>query len=373
MLHLDIPTNAEFSDLAEKRADACVSIYLNTTPVTQEVQASRIELKNLIKDAQMQLEEAAFDKRRLASLLEPLSALLDDDEFWKYQANSLAVFATPDDVRTFRLANKLLPTVQVSDRFHLNPLFRATTFSHAAFILALSENDVRLLEMHADLPPEQVNVPDLPKDAASSVGKSTLNDRSHSNRIHGSEGQNVRFEQYVRQVDAALRPVLMDREAPLVLAATGRLAAIFKQHCSYANLLPDSIADSPDRLSEGELAERARPVLDKAYAAKIDAMRGLYEQRKGEDRTTTDIADAARAATFGAIDTLLVDIDSVVPGSVDDETGAVTFADEGDASTYGVIDQITVRTFANGGTVIAVRREDVPDGKPLAAILRYPF
>src|SRR5690606_28910832 len=114
-----------------------------------------------------------------------------------------------------------------------------------------------------------------------------------------------------------------DREAPLVLAATGRLAAIFKQHCSYANLLPDSIADSPDRLSEGEFAERARPVLDKAYAGKIDAMRGLYEQRKGEDRTTTDIADAARAASFGAIDTLLADIDSVVPGSVDDETGSV--------------------------------------------------
>jgi hypothetical protein len=42
--------------------------------------------------------------------------------------------------------------VQVSDRFHLNPLFRAITFSHSAFILVLSENAARLVEMNADLP-----------------------------------------------------------------------------------------------------------------------------------------------------------------------------------------------------------------------------
>jgi hypothetical protein len=62
MLHLDLPTREKFSLLAKERADTCVSIYLNTTPVTQDVQASRIELKNFVKEAQTQLEDAAFDK-----------------------------------------------------------------------------------------------------------------------------------------------------------------------------------------------------------------------------------------------------------------------------------------------------------------------
>ncbi len=52
MLHVDIPTKSEFSRLAERRADPCVSICLNTTPVTQDVQASRIEMKNFIREAQ---------------------------------------------------------------------------------------------------------------------------------------------------------------------------------------------------------------------------------------------------------------------------------------------------------------------------------
>ncbi|WP_366555221.1 baeRF11 domain-containing protein [Aquibaculum sediminis] len=326
-----------------------------------------------MREAQRQLEENSFDKRALEALLEKLHDLQDDDAFWNHQANSLAVFATPDNIRTYRLANHLTPMVQVADRFHLKPLFRAVTFPNSAFILALSENAVRLVEMEADLPPETVKVPNLPKDAASSVGKSTLNDRSFSGRIHGSEGQNVRFQQYARQVDAALRPILAGRETPLILAATGRLASVYAEVNSYPHLLADTIGESPDRLSDGELAQRARPILDAAYEKELAEVRALFERRTGERRTTTDISDAARAATFGAVDTLLVDIDSVVPGSVDDETGAVTFMKEDDATAYGVVDTIAARAFANGARVLGVRQADIPGGKELAAILRYSF
>lgn len=373
MLYVDIPTRSEFSALSSARADACVSIYLKTTPVTQQTSASRIEFGNMIRETQRQLEEAGFDKRRLATLLEQLNDLLDDDEFWRHQANSLALFATPDMLRTYRLANELVPIVQVADRFHLKPFFRAVTFSHSAFILALSENAVRLVEMYADLPPTIVKVPGLPKDAASSVGKSTLNDRTFSGRIHGSEGQNVRFQQYVRQVDAALRPVLAGRETPLILAATGRLASVFPQINSYPHLLDEIVADSPDRLSDAELAQRARPILDKAYAQEIDAIRTLFDKRASEHRTTTDISDAARAATFGAINTLLLDIDSVVPGFVDDENGAVRFVEKDDAQAYGIVDEIAARAFASGARVLGVRRNEIPGGQELAAILRYPL
>jgi hypothetical protein len=373
MLYLDIPTRSEFSSLSAARADACVSIYVKTSPLTQEADAARIELGNLVREAQHQLEESGLDKRRIGALIEELHDLLDDDEFWRFQANSLAVFATPDSIRTFRLANDLVSMVQVSDRFHLKPLFRAVTFPHSAFVLALSENAVRLVEVHSDLPPTTVKVPGLPKDAASSVGKSTLNDRTYGGRVHASEGQNVRFQQYARQVNAALRPILAGRETPLILAATGRLASVFAQVNSYPHLLSGTVADSPDRLSDLELAQKARPVLDKAYAQEIEDIRALFDKRSNDRRTTTDISDAARAATFGAVQTLLLDIDSVVPGFVDEESGAVTFVEKDDAKAYGVVDEIAARAFASGAKVLGVRREDIPGGKELAAILRYPL
>lgn len=373
MLYVDIPSRTEFSLLANQRADACVSIYLKTTPVTQNVQASRIEMGNLVKEAQKQLEEAEFDKRRLDALIVSLNDLLDDDKFWRFQARSLAVFATPDNVRTYRLANDLVSMVQVADRFHIKPLFRAISFPHTAFILALSENAVRLFELNTDQPAIEVEAPGLPKDMASSVGRAPNNERTFTSRIRGMEGHNVLLGQYAREVDAALRPILAGRETPLVLAATGRLANLFKQVSSYSNVVPETITGSPDHLTEAELTKRARPILDNAYAKQISDIKALYEKRAGERRTTTDISDAARAATFGAIQTLLVNIDAVVPGFVDDETGAVSFVDKDNAKAYGVIDEITARAFASGATVLGVRREDVPGGHDLAAILRYPF
>lgn len=371
MLHVDIPTRSEFASLSGTRADACVSIYLRTTPITQDTDASRIELGNLIREAQHQLEAAGLNKRRLAPLMDELGDLVDDDEFWMFQANSLAIFATPDQIRTYRLANELVSTVQVSDRFHLKPLFRAVTFPHSAFILAFSENAVRLIETHADLPPVEVKVPGMPKSAADSVGKSTLNKRNYSRRLHASEGQNIRFQQYARKVDAALRPILAGRETPLILAATGRLADVFLQLNSYPHLLPDTISESPDRLSAGELAEKARPVLDAAYEQEIREIRELFEQRTSDGRTVTDVSDAARAATFGAVETLLVDIDSVVPGFVDDETGAVTFSESEDATSYGVVAEIAARALSSGAQVLGVRRDEIPGKGDLAAILRY--
>lgn len=373
MLYVDVPTRPEFKVLNEVRTDACVSIYLETTPLTQDSDASRIEMKNLAKQAREQLEAVGLDKRRLAALMEYFDDLVDDEEFWRLQANSLAVLATPDALRTFRLANRLSSSVSVSDRFHLKPLLRAITFPNSAFVLALSENAVRLVEIHANLPAAAVKVDGLPKDAASAVGKSTLNDRSPSGRIHGSEGQNVRFRQYARQVDAALRPVLAGRETPLILAATGRLASVYRSVNSYPNLLPDGIENSPDRISDAELADAVRPVLDAANTTELAALKTLYEERAGDGRATCDPSDGARAATYGAIETLLVDIDAIIPGVVDEQTGAITFADKADATNYGVVDEIAGRALASGARVLGVRKADLPGKGDLAAILRYPI
>ena len=79
----------------------------------------------------------------------------------------------------------------------------------------------------------------------------------------------------------------------------------------------------------------------------------------------------ARAATFGLVATVLVDIDEVVPGQVDEETGAITIDDTDDAVNYGVVDEIARRVWLNGGHVLAVRRSDIPGNGSVAAILRY--
>lgn len=146
MLHIDLPSRSEIERLAAWRGAPAVSIYLRTTPLTEDAGKDRIELKNLLKTAVAQLEEAGTDKRQIWPIEEAVSALAEDDAFWAFQANSLAIFVTPERVMAFRLPNLLTSMVEVSDRFHLKPILRALTFPHHAYVLPIGMGAVRLVE-----------------------------------------------------------------------------------------------------------------------------------------------------------------------------------------------------------------------------------
>jgi release factor family 11 len=370
ILPTDIPTRAQLERLLAARDPSSVSIYLPTNPSSRG-DAERIELKNLASEASTQLDEAGVARAHVAAIDDELADLVDDDEFWRYQARSLALFLTPTTSTTFRLPNNLAAVVEVSDRFLLKPLLRAVTFPHTAFVLALSQNSVRLLEIAPGLEPAEIRIPDLPTDVASAVGKSSIRDRAPSGRMQGSEGQKTRIRQYARQIDQALRPLLNGLDLPLILAAADPIDSIYRSVNSYPNLLAAGLPGNPDASSAAQLTESARRVLDDLYAAELRTIRETYALRASQRRASADIADVARAATYGLVDTVLVDIDAAVAGSIHEETGAITIDDTDDAVNYGVVDEIARRVWLNGGNVLAVRRDDIPGNGSVAAILRY--
>jgi hypothetical protein len=357
-MHVDIPTRAEIESLIAVEAPGCVSLYVPSSPLTQEAQQARIVLRNLSAQAAPAAEVA-----------DALDDLAEDDEFWEHQANSLAVFAAPGRVRTFRLANALSEAVRVGDRFDVKPLLRAVTFPNAAFVLALAQGSVRLLEVAASMPTSDVRVPGMPSDAASAAGKASIADRSPSGRIQGSEGQKLRMTQYARKVDAALRDVLAGRHLPLILAAAPPLDTIFRSVCTYPRLADEGIQGNPEGEPDDVLTAHARAVLDRIYAAELRGVHDLFDERGAQGRAASEISDVARAATIGAVDTLIVDIDVHLPGAID-EAGAIEH--DGDAEAPGITDELVRRTLQHSGRVLAVRSEDVPGGGAAAAVLRYP-
>ncbi|HET6869620.1 MAG TPA: hypothetical protein VFH80_27150 [Solirubrobacteraceae bacterium] len=372
ILPTDIPTRAEIDRLLEHRAASSVSIYLPTDPASNG-DAERIEFKTLAAQASSQLGDTGVGVRVIRPFEDEIGYLYDDEEFWRYQARSLAAFATPESLITFRLPNRLLSQVDVSDRFHLRPLLRTLTFPHVAFVLALAQGSVRVVEVTPDLDPVRINVDDLPSDVAGAAGKSSIADRAPIRRIQGSEGQKVRMRQYARQVDRALRPFLNGLEVPLILAATDPIDSIYRSVNTYPHLLAEGISGNPETVSDAELAASSRTILDDLYAAQLRDVQELYERRTADGRALSDIAEVARAATFGAVETLLVDIDAAVPGTLDDQTGAVSFADSATGDVHDVTDEIARRAWLSGARVLAVRDRDIPGGGGIAAILRYPL
>ena len=376
MLHTDIPTRDDVDALAAVREHPCVSIYLSTTPLPKDADMARVELKNQLSEAVQQLRAAGTDRHLIEQQEEILVDLIEDVDFWRLLSYSLAIFATPTSVRTFRLPNRLSTALEVSDRFYLKPLLRAVTFPQAAFVLALAQNSVRLLEISAESPVYAVPVPGLPSDVADAVGLPSINGRTQDShimggRIQGAEGQKVRMRQYARAIDRALWPVLSGLDLPLILAAAEPLSGIYRSVNSYPNLTEAIIPGNPEETPDEELGRAARGILDELYAAELDDLKDRMARRAAHGRAVTDLSDVARAATYGAVDTLFVDIDQSVPGLVDEETGAVTLSAEDDAVTYGVVDEILRRALLSGAEIFAVRADDMPGGGAVAAGVRF--
>jgi hypothetical protein len=373
MLHIDLPSRAEIDSLIDHRGSPALSIYLPTTPRTQDAQADRIALKNLLREGLAQIAAAGADIRTGRAIEAAVEEVIGDDAFWAEQANSLALFVTPAKLRSFRLANRLTAQVEVSDRFLLKPLLRAVTFPQDAFVLAIGMGGVRLVEVSGELPPHEVKVPGLPRDAAHAASA-----RSHLPKrgdMVGGEGgsENALLGRYARAVDAALRPVLAGHERPLILAAAEPMASIFRAVCSYPHMAEQVLGGSADHAPDHALADDARGVLDGIHAAQLATLAELFARRAAQGRATGDVALAARAATFGAVDTLIVDMDAELPGTVGEEDGVVHFAEAADGVTYSITDEIARRALRQGARVLSARRADIPGGGDLAAVLRYPI
>jgi Bacterial archaeo-eukaryotic release factor family 11 len=370
ILHTDTPTRSQVDRLLLARDAASVSIYVPTNPASDGA-AERIALKNAANAAVQQLVERGTSRADVAAITEELGSLVDDPDFWRYQARSLGVLASPSSMRTFRLATTLAgEIVDVSDRFLVKPLLRAVAFPQAALILALSQGSVRLVELVADADPFEVSVPDMPGSAADAVGKASITDRSAARRLTGSEGQKVRITQYARQVDQAIRSTVTAAGLPLILVATSPTDELFRAVSSSPELVAQSVNASPEGWSDTDLATAARRVLDDVHAAKLRDVLTTYEQRVGQQRAETDLATLARAATYGMIDTLLVDLDAFVPGTIDAD-GALVYAETDDARTYGLTDEIARRTWLAGGAVLPIRQDQLPSDTPAAGLLRW--
>jgi hypothetical protein len=338
MHHIDIPTLAEFKELAQIKGETCISLYLPTSPLVENIRANRTAFKDLAKEVLAQLKEAGADKNEIAifqdrfdHLAAPEHNVQDEDKirklqrakpdpieaFWHYQAHGLAVLSTPAMMRTFRLPNSPKPLAEVADRFHLTPLIRAMTSPHDIFVLALAEESVRLIHAFANFPPVRLQVPDLPESAEGATRRPSIHVRAPRRRLQNLEGEKVLLHQYVRKVEQAIFNALAGLNTPLVLAAAEPIAAMFRSVNTYPRLAAEGIEGNPHPMTDAELEDAAIPILDRLYSRELQAVIALYDELKPR-RATTDVSYAAHAATAGAIDQLLVDLDAVVPGLVSD-------------------------------------------------------
>lgn len=370
-MRLSLPTDDDLTELTKHRDAASVSIYLPSTPITRDVDAVQLALKTATSDVEAQLRGLDVPKKQVDEVVKYLEDLQSDREFWGFQGNSLAIFVAPGAVRAYRLANSLHSLVAVGDRFDIGPLLRAVTFTNSGYVLSVAEGRNRLLELSADAPPIELEL-ELPDELDGVLDDPKYQGRFDQHRADGTTGDRIERERYSRLVHEAVLAHVAESTLPMILAASQDLQPAYRAVNTYRGLLESGIDANPEALSVDDLNTRARVILDKYYENKLAEWRELFGTRQANGLATSQLSEVARAATASGVESLMLDMESTLEGSIDD-TGVVHEVAEPDAESYGIVDEIAARVLRSGGTVKAVRAGDLPDSTPVAAMLRFPM
>ncbi|WP_145362765.1 baeRF7 domain-containing protein [Stratiformator vulcanicus] len=399
---MDRFTRKELDKLLAYRGDVVLTITMPTHRTGgPELREDRIRFKNLLNEAQGQLEEFNADESVQKTTLRPLVELQDDENFWEHQGDGLVAFVgvksgEADLFATYRMPVEFESRCVVDHRPDVAPLVQVVQGDGRYFVLAVSPNRVRLFEgsrfglteiEHAAMPENLVEALRIDEYKEHLQFHSVGADSSGGDAIyHGQGGSDLdrrkatELTSYFRRIDDALAEALGTGEAPLVFAGVEYLYPIFKEATRYSALLDEPVAGNPDDLSAQDLFEKAWPLVHQQYRTGLDEKLERLSKAVTTDLGETDPDKVFASSLDGAVETLYVSKKAWISGQADDSNRVLIRTGEageaGTSSSRGehrnAIEDIVNRVLQYGGTVYYVEPEDLPESSELAAQYRYP-
>jgi len=357
--YTDHVTPDDIDLLLEVRAGPCVSFHLPTAVVTRETERDRIVLKNLRTEAFDQLTGLGLRRPDAEAILLPVDALLEDEGFWPYLSDGLAIYCSREVHTVHRLPFRFEPAVRVGDRFHLRPLIPLLSAGGVFFVITVSQQQVRLFEgTRHHLAP--IEVPGLPADMTSAL-----------RRWQGDEGQKLLYRMYFEQIERALRPEYRRHGDPLVFAGVEYLFPIFRDAICYRGLVDGCVAGNPDQISADELHGRAWPLVEPVFERPRQMAISSFRALEGIGRTSTDPATILGAVLDGRVETLFLQQSATLFGSFDEASRALEIHPTAGPQDHDLVARAARWAYGTGATLFTGEPPDIPAATPLAAIFRY--
>ena len=379
---MNVLTRNSLNLLMADHKGPCVSVFMPMHRSGPETQQDLIRFKNLIREAEERLITRGIRAPEARELLESAQKLLQGDLFHQHQSDGLAMFLSPEVFRTYMLPFVFEELVIVTDRFHIRPLLPLLSGDGRYYILALSQNKVRLLQgTHYSV--NEVSLADVPKNLAETLrdddswkdlhmhsalsGKGKLSAITHGDEVDSKEN----IKRYFRRIDKGLHELVRDERVPLVLAGVDYLHPIYKELNTYPHLMEAGVGGNPERLSAKELHAQAwtvvRPYFQKAQDEAVDQ----YKQFISSGRASNRVRKIILAASHGRIELLFVVPDFQQWGTFDPSTDEIHLHKKEKTGDEDLLEFTAIQTLLNGGNVYVVEPGTMPESDPFAAVFRY--
>ncbi len=314
---LNVLKLGDLGRIAERSGDPCVTILMPTHRHGRETQQGHIRMKNLLKEAGEQLKSSEHD----TSILDSLSPLAMENDFWQHQGEGLAIFLSSDDCHLFRLNRPVEEKVFVGSSFFLQPLVREHNSGGIYFVLTLSWDEAKLFRADGqslsliETPALPAKFEDLVLPRDPEVSLQNTSHRSVGNTIgtstamfHGQgEGEGkiaADRSHYLSLVGDEVAAATYNTGMPLVVVATnevlGHFEAASKVHVDA------KVEGSPSEWTDDELRDHAH----QAITAELKPDHKQFNERFGtalaQSQASDNLKEVLIAAKSGRVDALMV-------------------------------------------------------------------
>ena len=361
-----------------------VSIYMETHRRGADVAAQPLRLRAAIDEARGIISGDGTDG--VDDVLAPLEALIGDQDFWRHQADGLALFASRDFGRLYRLPVAMPDMVVVGPTFHTRPLIEFLQAPERFWVLSVTQKEVRMWEgsISGMAPVDLATVPGSLQEAlGAEVVVDRLNLRSPRGRgsapvFHGhgagKDDTKQELQKFFRAVDAGVRDLLADEIGPIILAAVDYYHPIYHSVSKLENLVDEGIVGNVSGWDEGRIHAAAWPIAQKSVEDKLDIALELWERSYGRGKTESEPAAIAKLAVAGRIRLLLTEKGRTVWGRFDRSSGDIEIIGEGGTDPGGdavdLLDELAEVTIQHGGRALVLPDAKIPTDTGIAAVLR---
>lgn len=384
---MNLLTRDDLTELMNTHDNICLSIYMPTYRAGTETQQGRIRLKNLLREAEQRLTDSEMRSPEAKRFLAPIEDIIYDNQFWQQQRDGLAVFLSESLFYHYSLPLHFNEFLFIGQKFHLKPLLPLLSGDGKFYVLALSQNDVRVLQCtRASV--KELEIDEIPHSLAEAM-KYDDPERQlqfHTNTLEspgpraaaifhghgvGPDDAKNNILRYCRLIDQGLHDLLREEKVPLVLVGVEFIQSIYRAANTYAYLADEGLPGNPEELSPEDLQTLTWPLVEHYFHKAEQEAVTYYGPFSGTGRTTTDICEAVPAAQNGRIEILFMADGVQEWGRFDDYNNKVNLHLEPQVGDEDLYNFTAMQTILNGGTVYIMDPAKIPDGKNLAALFRY--
>jgi len=381
----------ELRTLATHRGYPCVSVYLPIHRAGQDNQQDPIRFKNLCRQVRDKLPASGMRGPEAREFLEPLTGMIENPDVWRNPGEGMAVFRSPEILRTYRLPIAISQTAVVDDHFHLGPMLPLFGDVGTFHVLALNLNQTVLYQCTRDsISP--VDLTGCPTSLRESMKYDMVEDSqrfhtvaSTSGKLMGiSSGQGTSATdetvhkktifQFFHGLDRAVNRLLVNggQNSPLLLAGVRYLCAMYREVNSYSNLLQLEVAGSPVIVPPRQLHRQAMDVLQSYRQQALDLALVRYNRMAGSPLVSSDLRQIVMAACDGQVQTLLIPEEARKWGVYDAATHTVIIHEKPQNGDEDLMDLAALHTLMHGGETHVLPANAQTVGHKAAAILRAP-